>query len=34
MTKIAAIFCSTITPMLMVHQSATASEFVGVRQIA
>jgi hypothetical protein len=34
MTKVAAIFCSTITPMLMVHQSATASEFVGVRQIA
>lgn len=34
MTKIAAIFCSTITPMLMVHQSAAASEFVGVRQIA
>lgn len=34
MTKIAAIFCSTITPMLMVHKSAAASEFVGVRQIA
>lgn len=33
-TKIAAIFCSTITPMLIVHQSAAASEFVGVRQIA
>lgn len=34
LTKIAAIFCSMITPMLIVHQSAAASEFVGVRQIA
>ena len=34
MTKFAAIFCSTIAPMLMVHQFAAASEFVGVRQIA
>lgn len=33
-TKIAMIFCSTITPMLAVHQSAVASEVVGVRQIA
>lgn len=32
--KIATMFCSTISPMLMVHHSAAASEFVGVRQIA
>ncbi|NRP75014.1 hypothetical protein ILFOPFJJ_05937 [Ensifer psoraleae] len=32
--KIATMFCGTISPMLMVHHSATASEFVGVRQIA
>jgi predicted dienelactone hydrolase len=31
--KIATMFCSTISPMLMVHYSAAASEFVGVRQI-
>jgi len=34
MMKIAAVFCSTIFPMLMAHHSAAASEFVGVRQIA
>lgn len=32
-TKIAAIFCTTITPILMMHHSAAASEFVGVRQL-
>lgn len=32
--KIATMFCSAISPMLMVHHSAAASEFVGVRQIA
>jgi predicted dienelactone hydrolase len=32
--KTAAMFCSTISPMLMMHHSAAASEFVGVRQIA
>ena len=32
LTKIATMFCS-ISPMLMVHHSAAASEFVGVRQI-
>lgn len=32
--KIAMIFCGTIFPILVVHYSATASEFVGVRQIA
>ncbi len=31
--KIATMFCSTISPILMVHHSAAASEFVGVRQI-
>ena len=32
--KIVAVFCSTITSMLMAHQSANASDFVGVREIA
>ncbi|PST18402.1 dienelactone hydrolase [Mesorhizobium plurifarium] len=32
--KIATMFCSTISPVLMVHHSAAAGEFVGVRQIA
>jgi|GEM_PF-854832 len=31
--KIAAIFFSTISPMLIAHYSAAASEFVGVREI-
>jgi len=31
--KIATLFCVAIFPMLMVHHSAAASEFVGVRQI-
>ncbi len=31
--KIATMFCSIISPMLMVHHSAAASEFVGVHQI-
>jgi len=31
--KIATMFCSTISPMLMAHYSAAASELVGVRQI-
>jgi predicted dienelactone hydrolase len=31
--KITAMFCTTISPMLMVHHSAAASEFVGVREI-
>lgn len=34
LVKIATMFCSTISPMLIVHYSAAASEFVGVRQIA
>lgn len=34
MTKIAAIFCSMITPMLMAQQAAAASDFAGVRHIA
>lgn len=33
-TKIAAVFCSAVSPVLTVHHSAAASEFVGVRQIA
>lgn len=33
MTKITAIFCTTITPILMMHHSAVASDLVGVRQI-
>ncbi|MEQ1952605.1 alpha/beta hydrolase family protein [Mesorhizobium yinganensis] len=33
MIKIATMFCSTISTILMLHHSAAASEFVGVRQI-
>jgi predicted dienelactone hydrolase len=33
MTKIAAIFCGTIAPVLLPHQAAAASEYVGVQQI-
>ncbi len=33
LTKIATMFCGTISPMLIAHHSAAASEFVGVRQI-
>ncbi|MGB8667645.1 MAG: prolyl oligopeptidase family serine peptidase [Serratia inhibens] len=31
--KATVTFCSVLVPLLMVHHSATASEFVGVRQI-